>query len=49
MNKFRVGFGYDVHQLAKGRDLINRRCKTFPFKKGALGPFSKAQVLTPGV
>jgi len=40
---FRVGFGYDVHRLAKGRKLILGGVEV-PFEKGLLG-FSDADVL----
>ena len=40
---FRIGFGYDVHRLVKGRDLILGGAK-IPFEKGLLG-FSDADVL----
>ena len=40
---FRVGFGYDVHRLAKGRKLILGGVE-IPFTKGLLG-FSDADVL----
>ncbi len=43
MDKFRVGFGYDVHQLVNGRDLIIGGVN-IPFHKGALG-HSDADVL----
>ncbi|MBL0096580.1 MAG: 2-C-methyl-D-erythritol 2,4-cyclodiphosphate synthase [Bacteroidetes bacterium] len=41
--KFRVGFGFDVHQLTAGRDLIVGGVK-IPHHKGALG-HSDADVL----
>jgi 2-C-methyl-D-erythritol 2,4-cyclodiphosphate synthase len=41
---FRIGFGYDVHRLVKGRDLILGGVK-IPFDKGLLG-FSDADVLS---
>lgn len=40
---FRVGFGYDVHRLVKGRKLILGGVEV-PFEKGLLG-FSDADVL----
>jgi len=40
---FRVGFGYDVHRLEKGRELILGGVE-IPFEKGLLG-FSDADVL----
>ena len=40
----RIGFGYDVHRLVKGRDLILGGVK-IPFDKGLLG-FSDADVLS---
>jgi len=40
---FRVGFGYDVHQFAEGRDLILGGIK-IPYEKGLLG-HSDADVL----
>ena len=43
MNKFRVGFGYDVHQLVPGRDLIIGGV-SINYHKGALG-HSDADVL----
>lgn len=43
MNKFRVGFGYDVHQLVPGRDLIIGGV-SINYHKGALG-YSDADVL----
>ena len=43
MNKFRVGFGYDVHRLVSGRDLIIGGV-FINFHKGALG-HSDADVL----
>ena len=43
MNKFRVGFGYDVHQLVAGRDLIIGGV-SINYHKGALG-HSDADVL----
>ena len=43
MNNFRIGFGYDVHQLVSGRDLIVGGVR-IPFHKGALG-HSDADVL----
>ena len=43
MNKFRVGFGYDVHQLIPGRDLIIGGVY-INYHKGALG-HSDADVL----
>ena len=36
MNKFRVGFGYDVHQMVSGRDLIIGGV-SIDYDKGALG------------
>lgn len=36
MNAFRVGQGYDIHQLVEGRDLILGGVK-IPFEKGLLG------------
>ncbi|MBK7887283.1 MAG: 2-C-methyl-D-erythritol 2,4-cyclodiphosphate synthase [Bacteroidetes bacterium] len=41
--RFRVGFGFDVHQLTEGRDLIVGGVK-IPHSKGALG-HSDADVL----
>lgn len=41
---FRIGFGYDAHRLAKGRDLILGGVK-IPHKKGLLG-HSDADVLS---
>jgi len=43
MNRFRVGFGYDVHQLIPGRKLIVGGI-SIPHSKGALG-HSDADVL----
>ena len=43
MDKFRVGFGYDVHQLVSGRELIIGGI-SIDFHKGALG-HSDADVL----
>jgi len=43
VNKFRVGFGYDVHQLVPGRDLIIGGV-SINYHKGALG-YSDADVL----
>lgn len=43
MNPFKVGFGYDVHQLVPGRKLIVGGV-TIPHEKGALG-HSDADVL----
>ena len=43
MNKFKVGFGYDVHQLVSGRDLIIGGV-SINFHKGSLG-HSDADVL----
>lgn len=43
MNKFRVGFGYDVHQLVSGRNLIIGGV-SIDYHKGALG-HSDADVL----
>ena len=43
MNKFRVGFGYDVHPLVPGRDLIIGGV-SINYHKGALG-HSDADVL----
>ena len=43
MNKFRVGFGYDVHQLVAGRDLIIGGV-SINYHKGAFG-HSDADVL----
>ena len=43
MNNFRIGFGYDVHQLVSGRDLVVGGIR-IPFHKGALG-HSDADVL----
>ena len=43
MNSFRVGFGYDVHQLVSGRELIIGGV-TIDYHKGALG-HSDADVL----
>jgi len=40
----KIGFGYDVHRLKKGRELILGGVK-IPFEKGLLG-FSDADVLT---
>ena len=41
---FKIGFGYDVHRLVKGRELILGGVK-IPFEKGLLG-FSDADVLS---
>ncbi len=46
-NKMRVGLGYDVHKLVKGRQLILGGV-TIPFEKGLLG-HSDADVLTHAV
>lgn len=43
MNQFRIGFGYDVHQLVEGRDLLLGGVH-IPFEKGLLG-HSDADVL----
>ncbi|RLD70676.1 MAG: 2-C-methyl-D-erythritol 2,4-cyclodiphosphate synthase, partial [Bacteroidetes bacterium] len=43
MDKFRVGFGYDVHPLISGRDLMIGGVHV-PFSKGAQG-HSDADVL----
>jgi len=43
MNRFRTGFGYDVHQLVPGRPLIIGGIQ-IPYTKGALG-HSDADVL----
>ncbi len=43
MNDFRIGFGYDVHRLVSGRDLIIGGVN-IPFHKGVLG-HSDADVL----
>lgn len=43
MNQFRIGFGYDVHQLIEGRDLLLGGVH-IPFEKGLLG-HSDADVL----
>ena len=43
MNKFRVGFGYDVHQLVPGRDFFIGGV-SINYHKGALG-YSDADVL----
>ncbi len=40
----RIGFGYDVHQLVEGRDLIIGGGVNIPYKKGLLG-HSDADVL----
>jgi 2-C-methyl-D-erythritol 2,4-cyclodiphosphate synthase len=44
---FRVGFGYDVHELGEGRAFILGGV-TIPYKKGLLG-YSDADVLTHAV
>ena len=44
MGRFRIGVGYDVHQLVKGRPLILGGVE-IPFDKGLLG-HSDADVLT---
>jgi len=44
---FRIGFGYDVHELVKGRALILGGV-TIPYIKGLLG-YSDADVLTHAV
>lgn len=44
---FKVGFGYDVHKLGKGRPLILGGCK-IPHTKGLVG-HSDADVLTHAV
>ena len=44
---FRIGFGYDVHELAEGRPLILGGV-TIPYIKGLLG-YSDADVLTHAV
>ncbi|MBE9591858.1 MAG: 2-C-methyl-D-erythritol 2,4-cyclodiphosphate synthase, partial [Proteobacteria bacterium] len=44
---FRIGFGYDVHELAKGRPLILGGV-TIPYIKGLRG-YSDADVLTHAV
>ncbi len=41
---YRIGIGYDIHQLTEGRDLIIGGVK-IPYKKGLLG-HSDADVLT---
>jgi len=41
---FRIGFGYDAHRLARGRDLILGGVK-IPYEKGLLG-HSDADVLS---
>ena len=43
MSKFRIGYGYDIHQLAEGRSLILGGVN-IPFEKGLLG-HSDADVL----